>query len=931
MAVALRATATASSDAASSTVSVVAPASVVAGDMLLMVVTTNVATTTISTPAGWTQHGATTSDSTCTSAVFRKSAVAGDAGATVSSTLSTAYPWAVVLAAFSGVGGFDSSAAPVSNGASSTTVNTPSITTVAANAVAVAFYSARQAGSGTGVAVTLTTAAGTTLAGSVGTTRTGAAPNFAAQIVYSAPLPAGTVTPTYPATASVSVLAVGAQIALAPAAATDTTAPTITFATPPDGAVYTTGRSVLASYSAADNTGGSGLAAGSPSGTVASGAAIDTATAGAKSFTVTATDVAGNTASVTHTYTVNAPQPPPPAGGMTWPTLTVEAQLTPGVWTDIGPYVLAASTHRGRQYEVGTVDAGTATLVLDNADGRFTPGSASGPYGANVVPGVVVRVKAVQVTAGTFPLFYGVANAWTQTHPGGSAYATVQLLLSDPLAALGRINLPGIASAMLLDTPDYLYGLQEAAGSLPQGPGGTLLVGDLTPNGVGATTASPDHTGTLTFGNAGPYGRTAATWTRDAAGRGPIIYRPAEPTPTSLSWEAWINPDTLPAGGIFAAIIARPGIYGLYVVPVGATQQVVVGTSPQNGSVGVALMPGGWHQVVVTVTAGGMPKLYFDGVLVGTGQLAAPAGAAWAAVASDIMGTGANNSGAFTGSMALVARYPFELTAARVLAHYNGITGVPGELADARIARYLGYGGVTLPQLFDAGLTPLQPDLDTPRTLLDLIRATEHDDGGTFYAKPDGTLRYETRRTRLDTATSATLNPANGNGVEADLTWTLDDTHIVNDAQITQTNGPIRRYQSVASISTYGTRSEADTIASLTADEALYRAEAHVSKNAHPVTRASMATLNAGAKGDDTLWATALGLDLAAAVTIAGLPSTAPASSVPLVVESVDHVVTPNAGWLVQFQTSPYSLATAWKLEDARYGALDTVTNPLAW
>ncbi len=43
---------------------------------------------------------------------------------------------------------------------------------------------------------------------------------------------------------------------------------------------------------------------------VATGAAIDTATAGAKSFAVTATDAAGNTATVTHNYTVSESTPP---------------------------------------------------------------------------------------------------------------------------------------------------------------------------------------------------------------------------------------------------------------------------------------------------------------------------------------------------------------------------------------------------------------------------------------------------------------------------------------------------------------------------------------------------------------------------------------------------------------------------------------------
>jgi phosphatidylglycerophosphate synthase len=81
----------------------------------------------------------------------------------------------------------------------------------------------------------------------------------------------------------------------------DTAAPVITLTTPANGAAFALNQAVPAAYSCTDAT--SGIA--SCAGTVANGAAIDTATVGAKSFAVTATDLAGNTATVTHTYSVN--------------------------------------------------------------------------------------------------------------------------------------------------------------------------------------------------------------------------------------------------------------------------------------------------------------------------------------------------------------------------------------------------------------------------------------------------------------------------------------------------------------------------------------------------------------------------------------------------------------------------------------------------
>jgi hypothetical protein len=71
--------------------------------------------------------------------------------------------------------------------------------------------------------------------------------------------------------------------------------------TPPAGAVYARNRVVNADFSCVD-TGSSGLA--SCVGTVADGEAIDTATLGGHTFTVTATDNEGNTTAVDRTYTV---------------------------------------------------------------------------------------------------------------------------------------------------------------------------------------------------------------------------------------------------------------------------------------------------------------------------------------------------------------------------------------------------------------------------------------------------------------------------------------------------------------------------------------------------------------------------------------------------------------------------------------------------
>lgn len=86
----------------------------------------------------------------------------------------------------------------------------------------------------------------------------------------------------------------------------DETTPTVALRTPEEGASYAVGEEVFADYECSDEPGGSGLL--SCVGDVADDAALDTATPGSKTFTVTATDDAGNTATTTVGYEVRSPQ-----------------------------------------------------------------------------------------------------------------------------------------------------------------------------------------------------------------------------------------------------------------------------------------------------------------------------------------------------------------------------------------------------------------------------------------------------------------------------------------------------------------------------------------------------------------------------------------------------------------------------------------------
>jgi autotransporter-associated beta strand protein len=91
--------------------------------------------------------------------------------------------------------------------------------------------------------------------------------------------------------------------------------PSVTISAPADAATYTQGQVLDAGYGCQDGFGGKGISA--CSGPVPAGAAIDTATLGTHSFTVTATSADGAITTKTVTYSVVAAASSPPTTGTT--------------------------------------------------------------------------------------------------------------------------------------------------------------------------------------------------------------------------------------------------------------------------------------------------------------------------------------------------------------------------------------------------------------------------------------------------------------------------------------------------------------------------------------------------------------------------------------------------------------------------------------
>jgi DNA/RNA endonuclease G (NUC1) len=236
--------------------------------------------------------------------------------------------------------------------------------------------------------------------------------------------------------------------------------PVITLTTPSNGAVYQLNHAVIAVFACGDN--GSGVA--TCVGTAANGAAVDTSSTGARSFVVTATDVAGNTSSTTVSYIVDSgaisiSNIPSPAsiGDSFVPGFDYAGDGATSV-TSSTPSVCAVSGN-----VVTFLKLGTCTLVA-HAAGTATFDPATGPAQSfeitkRVTTISIANIPADAVSGGSFtPVFDYAGNG--QTHLRSETPSVCKIHGDSSVRFVGS----GICSVSAWATPSGTY--QRADGPL---------------------------------------------------------------------------------------------------------------------------------------------------------------------------------------------------------------------------------------------------------------------------------------------------------------------------------------------------------------------------------------------------------------------------------------------------------------------------------
>jgi hypothetical protein len=207
----------------------------------------------------------------------------------------------------------------------------------------------------------------------------------------------------------------------------DETSPTVSITTPAEGATYELGAQVLADYACADEASGSGLD--SCDGNVADGAAVDTSSLGQKTFTVNASDHAGNTESKSVSYTVVDTRAPsivvttPPPGAVYAVGEQVAADYS---CSDDGSGIAGCVGNVANGAPLDTGSPGDKTFTVNATDKAGNPASKSVSY--SVVDGAAPSIAFTSPTDGAvYTLGRKVLAGYScADEPNGSGVATCE-------------------------------------------------------------------------------------------------------------------------------------------------------------------------------------------------------------------------------------------------------------------------------------------------------------------------------------------------------------------------------------------------------------------------------------------------------------------------------------------------------------------------
>jgi hypothetical protein len=483
-----------------------------------------------------------------------------------------------------------------------------------------------------------------------------------------------------------------------------------------------------------------------------------------------------------------------------YPTVEVRISFTDlgsePVWTDVTGYVREVSVNRGRQRDLDQIQAGTASLRLDNRDRRFDPDNTASPYYPNVVP-----LRRIQIL-GTYnslryPVFTGFIETWPQEWEGagangvGDAYTTIEA--TDAFTVLSGVNLPSSVYELEVraDTPTVWYRLSdETSSNTAVDESGNAhdgaYVGGAVTKGTGGAIAG-EANNAVTFDG----GSVQAPLTASFSGTG------------AFTVECWVNFSDVHDGYIASQdasnlLDANPGRNWSLRVTSGSQLVWQVGGTSCSGQV---LYDDWAHLVAIRLATGGL-RLYLNNALLASTTSAQDL--ILAHLPSNINGdhiirVGANyrvagDGDPFYGIIDEFAFYSSAMSTTRIAAHHTAANDPwEDDLTGTRVGRVLDLiGWATADRDVDAGSSTLQTAVLGGESALTFLQQIEETENGLFFVQADGNLKFRERHAILQspyTSSQATFGDGAGEFPYYDLVITSSYDLIRNEIKVTRDGG----------------------------------------------------------------------------------------------------------------------------------------------
>lgn len=653
------------------------------------------------------------------------------------------------------------------------------------------------------------------------------------------------------------------------------------------------------------------------------------------------------------------------------PEIKVEVAFTAGfatpaasrVWVDVSQWIEGDESipiSYGRSDERSAVDPGRISFTLDNRDGRFTPDRESSPHHPYVTKSRPVRLM-LRYDDGAWSqrgLWY--TDEWSLEWPDGSDGAcVVNVAASSRRARLGQTApLPSaVREAILATSPQAYWPMTEDAdvtdASQRQAfrdvtnPASTrdkqalgtfsrdLAWGPVVHDG---TQGPPDEESLVFFPGERSLGQLP-TLSRYIGAAGAFKVGPAEFTleflaylPVRYDRNVYALPVQLSSSDgseivelVVATDIASDaqGIYPQMTYRLEDNTLTFGDLASGNDQTTFARATDAeMHHFAITLTGGKTAQVWVDGQP-GLSNTLTDGRSYPRPFTSIILGGAVVNSDLWIGHVAIHDR---ALTASELVLRADATT-TSDETLDGRVKRVAGYVGVPADEVVvETSVAPLLGlQSQAGRSAVEVIDEIAASSGGVAYDDRLGNLALQARNHRYNAPPSFSLN-SEGQEVQADLNFQLDDRYLVNSVEASQVGSsdlPLL-VEDAASIAAFGVYSQSLSVVTSSTNEVQSAASNAIYRSASPRARVTQVSVDVTAI-PAAQRAKVLAADIGTRIELTALPGQAPASTLTLFVEGYEESLSATTH-VITFNTTPGDLDAAWVLDSPSLSVLDTST-----